>query len=137
MGWCFSIACKQDLESEKMMNFLCPDTLIQSRVCGRAQAQAQVHSFFNLFLRRRGGILIYEMRCLFVAVGLSTKFMMVFFCPHNLINATDYTKKHRGATSGPGAGTCCLGCACMGSNPVSSTNENGRWDDSLHRRCPK
>ena len=31
---------------------------------------------------------------------------------------------------------CCLDWACMGSNPVSGTNENGRWDDPLHRRCP-
>ena len=22
-----------------------------------------------------------------------------------------------------------LGCSCMGSNPVSGSNENGRWDD--------
>ena len=33
-------------------------------------------------------------------------------------------------------GTCGLGCPCMGSNPVSGTNENGHWVDPLHRRCP-
>ena len=40
VGWCCNIACKQDLESEKMMNFLCPDTLIQSRARVRARASA-------------------------------------------------------------------------------------------------
>ena len=36
-----------------------------------------------------------------------------------------------------GVGTCRLDCHCMGSNPARGSYENGRWDDPLHRRCPK
>ena len=31
----------------------------------------------------------------------------------------------RGGRRGKGVGTCCLGCCCMGSNPVSGTHE--KW----------
>ena len=62
MAWC---VCGISLTSGQVINELFPDC---TRSC-----------FSQVVLRRRGGDHIYEMRCLFVAVGLNALFKVL---PH-------------------------------------------------------